>query len=548
MLDQTSAIQRLLEQMGIMPPVGAGVNQVGAPGTSPFGTPPFNPNAPAVGSDAAPQMQLPQGPQMPQGPQQQPQQPGILGRLGAMLRNNPQLLQGIAQLAMTKMGGKYGGYAGQGAYQAMKDQQEYQLQQKQLEEQARYRRAMEARQTASDKERERYDRERNEIARAQLGQREKKPPTTITLRDPQTGKNKVWGWNEETGAFDIPVGEEAGKETNWEHISGTVNGEAKTGWRDRSTRRIVDSQGNDITDTFVVGAPTKEGTTTPELMKRALRVGSSLEQPGDQEAKDILKGLEDRSIRMRPPNANQAMPAVPPLTGNTVEERLNSVPANIRPLVKALINYQRVPVGGFATKDPMWKQAVLYAYQVDPAYDEKEFTTRNRMMIAYTSGPPSREINAINTVLGHVGVLDNAIDALNNGDLKRLNALANFLKVETGNDAVTTFNAIVNRVGPELTRSYVGTGGEHAEREINKSDFDPSRGPRQLKSATAITTKLLTSKIGSLGNQWKNTMKRDDFASKFISPEAQAVIDRLGGNVAPGATNPKDPLEILPPE
>src|SRR2546422_11747258 len=36
------------------------------------------------------------------------------------------------------------------------------------------------------------------------------------------------------------------------------------------------------------------------------------------------------------------------------------------------------------------------------------FPARNKMMAAYTSGPKSTEINAINTSMGHVGVLGEA--------------------------------------------------------------------------------------------------------------------------------------------
>jgi hypothetical protein len=198
------------------------------------------------------------------------------------------------------------------------------------------------------------------------------------------------------------------------------------------------------------------------------------------------------------------------------------------------LDYRKAPPTGYAlARSPLWGQALNYAYQIDPTYDEKEYPTRAKMMMNYTSGQPSSaggQINAINTVLGHAGVLADAIDALNNDNIQLLNRIATQWKIQIGKDAPTTFKAIVNRVGPELTRAYVGTGGEQAEREINKSDFSTSMSPTQLINNIGVTVRLLRSKIGSLENQYLNTMKKDDFSARFMMPEAQRVIDRFNGD------------------
>jgi hypothetical protein len=60
--------------------------------------------------------------------------------------------------------------------------------------------------------------------------------------------------------------------------------------------------------------------------------------------------------------------------------------------------------------------------------------------------------------------------------------------------------------------------------------------PQQLNSNVATTVKLLRSKIGSLENQWKQTMG-SDFASRFITPEAASVANRWAPQSA-GATQP----------
>jgi hypothetical protein len=88
-------------------------------------------------------------------------------------------------------------------------------------------------------------------------------------------------------------------------------------------------------------------------------------------------------------------------------------------------------------------------------------------------------------------------------------------------------NTIIHRVGPELTAAYVQGGGGEGERGTTAADFDPSLGNKQLKDNAAITATLLRSKIGSIENQYKNTMGRDDFQQRFITPEAQKTLQKL---------------------
>jgi hypothetical protein len=170
-----------------------------------------------------------------------------------------------------------------------------------------------------------------------------------------------------------------------------------------------------------------------------------------------------------------------------------------------------------------------------PDFDQTTYQAKNKMLQSYTSGTESKSINAINTAMGHVKVLDDAVEALNNGNMQALNALGNKLGVATGTDAQTTFRAIVHRVGPEITSAYLPGGGGEAERIANEKDFSENMAPQQLHANAAVTVKLLRSKVGALQNQYKNTVGRDDFEQRFITPEAQAAFQKFGGAAAGAA-------------
>lgn len=220
-----------------------------------------------------------------------------------------------------------------------------------------------------------------------------------------------------------------------------------------------------------------------------------------------------------PGAASGAAPAKPDIT---------QVPNAIRGTVQQIVDYRgQLPPAG--RNNPTNTAIRYWVNTIDPQHDDTYFPARNKMMTAMTSGPEATQINAINTALGHVGVLNDAIDALHNSDggVKALRDIANKLGVQVGDTPVTTLNTIIHRVGPELTAAYVQGGGGEGERGTTQADFDPSLGNAQLKANAGVTAQLLRSKIGSLENQYKNTMGRDDFQQRFMTPEALHALQTV---------------------
>lgn len=177
-------------------------------------------------------------------------------------------------------------------------------------------------------------------------------------------------------------------------------------------------------------------------------------------------------------------------------------------------------------------------HQKYPDFDETNYVAKNKLMQSYTSGQKSGEINAINTVAGHLDELDQAVAALNNGDINALNKVANTYKIQTGASPQATFRTIVNRIGPEITKAYISGGGGEGERFANAQDFSPNLAPQQLHGNIAETVKLLRSKIGTLDTQYQNTVHRDDFQQRFITPAAQGAFSRLAPQQSAGGKGP----------
>jgi hypothetical protein len=213
-----------------------------------------------------------------------------------------------------------------------------------------------------------------------------------------------------------------------------------------------------------------------------------------------------------------------------------SAPAAAKQNVKDSI----VDLLGQYRADPQLLSRMMYKHpemlgmvqQKYPDFDQTTYVAKNKMMQSYTSGTQSKEINAINTVAGHLSTLNDAIDALNNGNVGILNKLANKVGAAVGQTPQTTFQTIVHRIGPEITTAYVAGGGGEAERFANAEDFDVNKAPQQLKNNVGITVQLLRSKIGALENQYKQTVGRDDFSQRFITPDAAKAFNKLAPQAA----------------
>ncbi len=302
--------------------------------------------------------------------------------------------------------------------------------------------------------------------------------------------------------------------------------------------------------------PDTYGKNTPELVRQfGMKPAQQQTAQHQQNMEDIALGnqaisrgrlsVEQANSRRQQQQFDVTYGSLVTPDGRPMDPEAAKAVASQDPLANAIANYQVAPPAattrGGAPNPTMRK--VLY---INPGYDVKNWEGQKKMYNAYTSGQQSKEIGGIVTALGHVGTLGHAIDALNNGNVPLLNQIANSLSVATGGDAVTTFRAIVHKVAPEINRAYVGGVGAQGEILAQESDFDPKLGDRQLRSNAGITVKLLRSKIGSLENQWKTTMGRDDFGDRFLTPEAKEALDKFSPQQAPAAGAPKSGSAAAP--
>src|SRR5262249_30414986 len=105
---------------------------------------------------------------------------------------------------------------------------------------------------------------------------------------------------------------------------------------------------------------------------------------------------------------------------------------------------------------------------------------------------------------------------------------ANGLGLATGNSAVSVFNTIVHRLGPEIEGAYLAGGGPAGDRGTTQKDFDANLGYTQLKDNIQVSAKLFRWRIGQNEYQWSQIMGKQPMPFT-LSPEAEHAFQQISG-------------------
>lgn len=220
-------------------------------------------------------------------------------------------------------------------------------------------------------------------------------------------------------------------------------------------------------------------------------------------------------------------PTGAPVTGPDVLAR---VPPQVAATVKAVIDGRQALPSGTALKDPYWKGIIGLVQQTDPTFDAVNFNARNATRQDFTKGKAAGQINAINTVIGHLSDLADTGGKLGNTGLNWANAVYNKLTPGGSERGVhlNNFETLKEGVANELMRVWrqVGAGSEK-EIEDWKATIGSTKSPEELQGAFKTIGGMLESKLGALDSQYKQGMGTDKVTA--VTPESRKRLDTLQG-------------------
>ncbi len=213
---------------------------------------------------------------------------------------------------------------------------------------------------------------------------------------------------------------------------------------------------------------------------------------------------------------------------------LQSLPPAQQQLVKAIAE-GRTEAPNTRTKEGQALADMVTAYA--PDYDGTRFHTYQAMQKDFTSGKSSQGLQALNTALGHLGVIyDNA----NVGStLPGVSGVERFF----GNQSATNLKTAQTAVTDELGRAYKAGVVSEGERKEWQSQID-GWTPANVKASAGSLARLLDSKIASYEQTLRNGAPSGAVRlPALMSPQAAAAYWHITGE-APTTSVGTNPVAV----
>jgi hypothetical protein len=246
----------------------------------------------------------------------------------------------------------------------------------------------------------------------------------------------------------------------------------------------------------------------------------------NRSARERAKGLSGLSS-INPAHAN--------LRG---EQYLATLPQGMSNIVGKLISYD-IPITALNTRTGERRVALEHAIQTDPNFSVPKYGIRYGVMQDFTKGKTADNITALDQALNHMGTLSELAKALNNNDLRLVNAVVNKAKEQLGDPTITNYQTAQSAVGTELMRVFRQVNASEQETKDWISKFPLNGSPAQIQGSLVQGAKLLDGRINALNNRWNNGMDTTGGYPKVLSPEAVRTLESFGVRRSGAQTQPQ---------
>lgn len=215
------------------------------------------------------------------------------------------------------------------------------------------------------------------------------------------------------------------------------------------------------------------------------------------------------------------------LTGN---DFLKTLPNAQQKMVQALAEGRMDFPNGNAMKSQYWQNMLSAVGQYDPAFDTVNSHARAAVRKDFTAGQSAKNIKSLNTAIGHMGELDEAIDGLGNYSFPLNNAIAHGIAKATGTDKrLAKFEAAKVAVANELTQVFRGAGGAEADVQGWLKQLKAASNPATLHETVRTMVDLLNSRVDAIGDSYNKGMGTTADPLTLLNPKAAATLGRLSG-------------------
>ncbi len=183
------------------------------------------------------------------------------------------------------------------------------------------------------------------------------------------------------------------------------------------------------------------------------------------------------------------------------DEFLKTIPPMVASQAKMYAEGNSPPPTGFASK-PQLLAANNAATVYDPSYVGTRFSTIQDF--TKSSTPAAATARSQNAIAEHLPVLKDAISALDNGDERPLNVIANTIAKQNGEAAPTNTEMAMTIVSDEAAKAIIGSKATQGDRQEFSKNLTTAAGRKQLQGQLDTAGRLIAGQMHA-GEQAYNT-------------------------------------------
>lgn len=189
--------------------------------------------------------------------------------------------------------------------------------------------------------------------------------------------------------------------------------------------------------------------------------------------------------------------------------------------------YRLRPPMGLGSRSPESRELMEKVAKKYPDYDATRFDEKRAAVLAFGTGKQGQAVLALNNAIAHMDTLSELTDALQNGDVRQVNRIANLWASETGGPAPSNFDAAKGIVTEEVSKAVLPGGGGVQERLEIAANAQNAKSPEILKGVIKTWRKLLSGQMTNMRQQYKRTTGLDNF-DEMMSPQALRELQGEG--------------------
>lgn len=192
--------------------------------------------------------------------------------------------------------------------------------------------------------------------------------------------------------------------------------------------------------------------------------------------------------------------------------------------ITAIANYKIAPPT--SGRNPEYRKQVLEAArEINPDFNETKYQASAKAQRDFGTGKQGDIARSLNVSVSHLQSLRDLGAALDNGDVKLVNAAKQRFAEEFGVPAPTNFDAAKSIVADEVAKGVIGGASAQSDRETLAASLRKSGSPATINGAIDTFQGLLGGQLKGLRDQYKRTTGSTDFDDEFLSDTTRKTLE-----------------------